>query len=224
MHLASKYLRRCIRHYIALCSSPLFPDRCTSAYALSYSSPLLGVTITKTFNFQSHIKMVISKANRRLNLLRLLSGTNWGCKPKIIMQLYKQYIRPVLEYGAIALLSAPKTTLEKIQLVQNKAIKIAYRLPWCTSTRTIHQLAGIEPIKNCFQSLANKFIHSLEKHSELFKLQKDQHNAIKKRDKTNFLDKLLENYKKQYGNENGMWQKTTNFPARRTTVFNLISL
>ena len=117
---------------------------------------LLGVTITKTFNFQSHIKMAISKANRRLNLLRPLSGTNWGYKPKIIMQLYKQY---VLEYGAIALLSAPKTTLEKIQLVQNKAIKIAYRLPWCTSTRKIHQLAEIEPIKNRFQSLANKFIH-----------------------------------------------------------------
>ena len=93
---------------------------------------LLGVTITKTFNFQSHIKMAISKANRRLNLLRLLSGTNWGCKPEIIMQLYKQYVRPILEYGAIVLLSAPKTTLEKIQLVHFKAIKIAYRLPCCT--------------------------------------------------------------------------------------------
>ena len=108
----------------------------------------LGVTISKTFNFQSHIKMAISKANRRLNLLRLLNGTNWGCK--------------------------------------------------------IHQLAEIEPLKNRFQSLANKFIHSLEEHSELFKLQKDLHNAIKKRDKTNFPDELLENCKKQYGNENGM--------------------
>ena len=134
----------------------------------------------------------------------LFGGTNWGCKPKIIMQLYKQYVRPVLEYGAIALLSAPKTTLEKIQLVQNKAIKIAYRLPWCTSKRKIHLLAGIKPIKIRFQSLANKFIHSFEEHSELFKLQKDLHNAIKKRDKTNSLDELLENYKKQYENENGM--------------------
>ena len=117
------------------------------------------------------------------------------------MQLYKQYVRPVLEYGAIVLLSAPKTTLEKIQLVQNKAIRIAYRLPWCTSTRKIHQLAEIEPIKKRFQSIANKFIYSLEEHSELFKLQKDLHNAI---NKTNFLDELLENYKKQYGNKNGM--------------------
>ena len=66
------------------------------------------------------------------------------------MQLYKQYVRPVLDYGAIALLSAPKTTLEKIQLVQNKAAKIAYRLPWCTSTHKIHQLAEIAPIKNLF--------------------------------------------------------------------------
>ena len=70
--------------------------------------------------------MAIFKSNRRLNLLLLLSGTNcMGCKLKIIMQLYKQ----VLKSGAIARLSAPKTTLEKIQLVvQNKAIKIAYRL------------------------------------------------------------------------------------------------
>ena len=120
------------------------------------------------------------------------------------MQLYKQYVRPVLEYGAKALLSVLKTTLEKIQLVQNKAIKIAYRLPWCTSTRKIHELAEIEPIKTRLKSLANKFIHSLEEHSELFKLQKELHNAIKKRDKTNFPYKLLENYKKQYGNENGM--------------------
>ena len=118
------------------------------------------------------------------------------------MQLYKQFVRPVLEYGAIALLSAPKTTLEKIQLVQNKANKIAYRLPWCTSTRKIHQLAEIEPIKNRFKSLANKVIHSLEEHSELFKFQKDLHNAMKMRGKTNFLDELLENYKKQYGNKN----------------------
>ena len=144
---------------------------------------MLGVTIKNTSNFRSHIKLAISKANRRLNLLRLLSGTNWGCKPKIIMQLYKLYVRPVLEYGAITLLSAPKTTLEKIQLVQNKAIKLAYRLPWCTSTRKIHELAEIKTIKNRFQSLANNTL--IRKTLRIIK-------TSKRRDKTNFLDELLE--------------------------------
>ena len=50
---------------------------------------LLGV-ITKTFNFRSHIKMAISKANRRLNLQRFLSGTNSGCKPKISQRYPRQ--------------------------------------------------------------------------------------------------------------------------------------
>ena len=104
---------------------------------------LLGVTITKTFNFQSHIKMAISKANRRLNLLRLLSGTYWGCKPKIIMQLYKQYVRPVLEYRAIALLSAPKTTLEKLQLIQNEAIKILSLTPTVVYQHTQNTSASV---------------------------------------------------------------------------------
>ena len=55
--------------------------------------------------------MSIFKANRRLNLLRLLSGTNWGCKPKKNMQLYKQFVRPVLENVEIALLLAPRTIM-----------------------------------------------------------------------------------------------------------------
>ena len=84
------------------------------------------------------------------------------------MQLYKQFVIPVVEYGAIALLLAPKITLEKIQLVQNKAIKIAYRLPWCTSTRKIYEPAEIEPMKDRSQSLAKKIVHSLDAHSELF--------------------------------------------------------
>ena len=58
-----------------------------------------------------------------------------------------------IKYGAICLLSALKTTLEQLEkLVQNKAIKIAYCLPWCTSKRKIHDLAEIEHIKNRFQS------------------------------------------------------------------------
>ena len=39
-------------------------------------------------------------------------------------------------------------------------------------------------------------VHFLKKQSELFNLQIDPHNAIKKWDKTFFLDEILENYKK----------------------------
>ena len=48
---------------------------------------LLGVTITKTMNYDQHIDIAIAKSNRRINLLKLLSGTDWECNPKTIMRI-----------------------------------------------------------------------------------------------------------------------------------------
>ena len=74
---------------------------------------LLGVTITKTMNYGQHIDIAIAKSNRRIHLLKLLSGTDWGCNPKTIMRIYKTYVRPVLEYGAIVMLSAAQVHFRK---------------------------------------------------------------------------------------------------------------
>ena len=110
------------------------------------------------------------------------------------MRLYKAFVRPVLEYGAIVLLSASPYQLKQLQIVQNRAIKIAYRLPWRTGTDEIHEIAGIEPLKERYQNLANKFIHSLETNSELFKLQKSLHEINTKKNQTTFFDTIMKNY------------------------------
>ena len=133
--------------------------------------------------------------------LKLLSGTSWGCKPETLMNLYKCYIRPVLEYGSIVLLSATKATLKKLQVIQNKAIKIAYRLHPHSHTSDIHEIAGIQTINERFEHLANKFIHSLEEHSDLFRMQKELHASKIKRGKTTLLDTLMENYTYQLTND-----------------------
>ena len=59
-------------------------------------------------------------------------------------------------------------------------------------------MAGIVYIRKRFQTLSNKFIHSLEENSELFKLQKELSEILKKRDATCYLDKLMEHYKENY--------------------------
>ena len=47
------------------------------------------------------MKDLTAKVYRRLNLLKLLKGTNWGARPYTILKAYKCFIRPVLEYGAL---------------------------------------------------------------------------------------------------------------------------
>ena len=70
--------------------------------------------------------------------------------------------------------------LEKLQKVQNKALRIAFRKPINTRIRDLHEMAVIEPIHERLQTLSNKFVHSLEENSELFKLQKELNEIFKK--------------------------------------------
>ena len=76
-----------------------------------------------------------------------------------------------LEYGAIVMLLAAQVHLETLRKLQNKAITIAFRKPIYTRFIYLHEMAGIEPIRNWLQTLSNKFTHSLEENSEIFKLQ-----------------------------------------------------
>ena len=153
-------------------------------------------------NYGQHIDIAINKSNRRINVLKLLSGTDWGCNPKTIMRINKIYVRPVLEYGAIVILSAAQVHLEKLQKLQNKARRIAFRKPVHTQITDLHEMAGIEPICERLQTLSNKFIHSLEENSELCKLQKELNEIFKKRNATSYLDKLMEHYKDNYKQNN----------------------
>ena len=141
----------------------LFDEKLTAVQ----QAKLLEVTLDKKLTFNAHID---ENAKKGLGLLKLLSGSKWGCKPKTLMGLYKSYIRPVLEYGAPVILGASETYIKKLQIIQNKAIRIAYKLDPLSHTEDIHKIAKIDLIKDRLQILTYKFIDSLKEHSDLFKL------------------------------------------------------
>ena len=77
----------------------------------------------------------------------------------------------------IVMLSAAQVHLEKLQKVQNKALRI---VSIHTRITDLHEMAGNEPNRERLQTLSNKFIHSLEEKSELFKLEKELNEIFKK--------------------------------------------
>ena len=162
------------------------------------NTKLLGVTLEENLGFKAHIDDIAKRERMRLNLLKILSGTTWGCKPQTLMRLYKAYIRPVLEYGAIVMLSAKDQAIKKLQIIKNKAIKIAFRLHPRSRTNEIHKLAEIPLIKNRLEELSTNFICSLNENSELFKQQNIIRAARIKRGHKTLLDKLQNIYKEQH--------------------------
>ena len=118
----------------------LFSEKLTAVQ----QAKLLGVILDKNLTFNAHINENAKKGRQRLGLLKLLIGSKWGCKPKTLMRLYKSYIRPVLEYGAPVILGASETNIKKLQIIQNKFIRIAYKLDPLSHTEDIHKIAKID--------------------------------------------------------------------------------
>ncbi|GFU38288.1 RNase H domain-containing protein [Trichonephila clavipes] len=71
-----------------------------------------------TFN---HTKSV---ARKRLNILRYISGRDWGADAGTLRNTYISIIKPILEYGVPVYCSASITNLQKLEKVQLSAARI----------------------------------------------------------------------------------------------------
>ena len=117
---------------------------------------ILGVTMNKSLSYISHCTKIAKKAMMKLHLLRKLRGTNWGANKTMLIKFYKQYVRPVLEYGSVCLIDSSKTAIKKLQTMQNNALRIAIRPPPRTSNKHLHKLAKIPLLKDRITILKDK--------------------------------------------------------------------
>ena len=86
----------------------------------------LGVRLDQHLTFNQHIKDIKHKCAKRINILRALTGTDWGGDRKTILQLYTAIIRPIIEYCSIAYNGGLTNTQHKqIEAIQNTCIRIA---------------------------------------------------------------------------------------------------
>src|SRR6476469_9851054 len=129
---------------------------------------MLGVTFGKNLSFTNHCRSKASKALQRVRLLRLVSGQKWGANFRTLLKLYKQYIRPVLEFGSVAICNAAKTNLLCLQRVQNLAIRTALRATRWSRITDLNTAARMDPLTDRLRSLCCKSINRYGK-SELIK-------------------------------------------------------
>ena len=106
----------------------------------------LGVEVDRRLNFSKHISEICSKANKRLAVIRFLSRA--GTKPEVLIKLYKIYIRSLFESGSISFITAPQIHLDKLQKIQNEAIRRCLRLPAYISIRLLHESSGLPLVKD----------------------------------------------------------------------------
>ncbi|CAF2145764.1 unnamed protein product [Rotaria magnacalcarata] len=108
----------------------------------------LGMIMDNRLSWRTHLKQVETRIAARLSLLRFLNRAAIEPNHNIMINLYKSLIRTVIIYGYPVLLCADNKIWDRIQIIQNKALRMALGLPHYTSVDYIHRIANIPRIKD----------------------------------------------------------------------------
>ena len=116
----------------------------------------VGITFDSQLNFKKHFKDILDHCNTRYHRLRLLVSKKWGPSPATLIQIYKQCVRPIFEYGSVLTVTALDNIINKIQQLQNKFIRLALRLPKYICSKLLQDSSGLPYVKDRLLSCATK--------------------------------------------------------------------
>ena len=127
------------------------PEPALSLYGdlLSYYPHIkfLAITFDIRMTFIKHFEEILECCNQKFHLLRILVNKKWGPSPTTILQIYKQCVRPIFEYGIVSTITVSDTIIKKKQRVQNSFIRLALGLPKYVSARLLHEASGLPYVR-----------------------------------------------------------------------------
>ena len=120
--------------------------------------------------FKNHFEEILECCNHKFHRLMILVNKKWVTNPTTIFQIYKQCIRPILEYGIVSSITVSESVINKIQRVQSSFIRLALRLPKYVSARLINEGSGLPYVRErlitvCQNHLARMHANPLVEHT-----------------------------------------------------------
>jgi hypothetical protein len=117
----------------------------------------LGVILDTRMIWSPHIIQVKKKAAQRLGLLSSLLHRRSGLSIRNGVLLYKQLIRPMMDYASPIWRSAACSHLRKLQVIQSKCLHIATGAPWYMSNVQIHEDLGVPLFAEHIRALTDSY-------------------------------------------------------------------
>ena len=127
------------------------------------TSKYLGVTLDSKLTFKEHLKVIRKKTAGKLGALYpLFRSRSMPLQMKV--HLYKMTIRPVMTYATPTWsgILQKKTAARTLQLIQNRALKIAAGAPMYARTADLHKDLGVDLMRDHILKLNQNFYKKLE--------------------------------------------------------------
>ena len=85
----------------------------------------MGLLFDKKLSFIPHIKAFKAKCLKALDILKVLSSTNWGGDRSVLLNLYRSQVTSKFDYGSIIYGSARKSYLKCLDTIHHQGLRLA---------------------------------------------------------------------------------------------------
>jgi hypothetical protein len=103
----------------------------------------MGVTVDTPLIWSPHIDQERKRTAKRMRMLGPLVNRKSDLSVRNGVLLYKQLIRPMMDYACHTWRSAARSHVRRLQLLQSKCLRFATGAPWYVSNRQIHEDLGV---------------------------------------------------------------------------------
>lgn len=124
----------------------------------------LGVTLDSRLTFRKHIKTVRDKAAFYLSRLHPLLRSNSKLPLRCKINLYKTCIRPVFTYASPVFAHSSKTSLNTLQVLQNKFMRKAAGAPWYMRNVDLHSDFKLPTVKQFMKEASEHYFQTAASH------------------------------------------------------------
>ena len=108
---------------------------------------LLGLYLdSPKLTWNKHIEHLVQDSRKRIDILKVISSYNWGASRKLLRMFYIAYIRSKLDYGSHIYNSSAKSNLNKLDKIQNEALRRITGAHKSTPITSLEVEANIEPL------------------------------------------------------------------------------
>jgi hypothetical protein len=100
-----------------------------------YTTRYLGVILDTRLTWSPHIDQVRKRTAQRMAILGPLLNSKSDLSVRNGVLLYKQLIRPMMDYACPAWRSAARTHFRRLQVLQSKCLRLATGAAWYVKCR-----------------------------------------------------------------------------------------
>ena len=149
--------------YLVFSNQHRVDDFCLKIYGVELEHEecpkFLGIRFDGKLKFVNQIEHIVNSCSQRLGVLKALSNPFMALDTKTLVNVYKLIIRSLIDYSAFMVDLISKTELNRIQVIQNNALRIILKkslIDKC-SIDDLHSLCDIEMVESRMRKLNEKY-------------------------------------------------------------------